>query len=422
MKWILILFFSLLLVLPLMATEKPIEITVLKAGVSDLSKVAGFEKWGTTDNYFVKRFAELEPGIKVILTDADISQGNTITIDSLVAAGKAPDVYQDHISRVGKFIVPEYALPISDYVDLSYLNPKMIEQFKRGGKVYGLPLSLVNQGMILNMDLLEAIGYKVPDNWTLDDFRAMAKLVKEKAPGKYATVLFAQNQSGDYFFMNWFASFGVKFYSEGYKESTFEKTGGAKGLAWFMEMYNNGWIPKEAANLNDDDYLLMLSKGEVATGGLYLGHLPILESAVKQGLIDKPITLKYVSFPNNAPACIQLAGIVGHNTKDKKRNEAIAKYIKFVTSAEYQTLDTLYQGSVPTALAVTAKSAHPLWPGQVAVAQKNGLYDLGLALPQFGEIRKQMYPLLQRMYAGELTPDQVAKMYTENVNKILAKK
>jgi len=153
-----------------------------------------------------------------------------------------------------------------------------------------------------------------------------------------------------------------------------------------------------------------------------LGHLPILESAVKQGLIDKPITLKYVSFPNNAPACIQLAGIVGHNTKDKKRNEAIAKYIKFVTSAEYQTLDTLYQGSVPTALAVTAKSAHPLWPGQVAVAQKNGLYDLGLALPQFGEIRKQMYPLLQRMYAGELTPDQVAKMYTENVNKILAKK
>jgi len=26
------------------------------------------------------------------------------------------------------------------------------------------------------------------------------------------------------------------------------------------------------------------------------------------------------------------------------------------------------------------------------------------------------------MYAGELTPDQVAKMYTENVNKILAKK
>lgn len=419
MRFIFILFFALLLMMPLMAADKPIEIVVLKAGMSDTTKAAGYEKWGTSDNYYTKRYAEIEPGVKITLMEADISQGNTITIDSLVAAGKAPDVYYDHISRTGKFIVPEYAIALEDYVDLSYMQSKMIEGFKRKGKTYGLPMGLVVQAMILNTDILDAAGYKVPDNWTVDDYRAMAKAVKAK--GKYATVLFAQNQSGDYFWMNWFASFGVKFYNEDHTKSTFESTGGAKGLAWFMEMLNNGWVPKEAANLNDDDYLLYLTKGDVASGGLYLGHFPILESGVKQGIIPRMPNLRYVSFPNNAPACQQLGAIVGHKTKDEKRNKAIAKYMTFMSGVESQTMDTLLQGSIPTCNGVTAKSPHPLWPSQVAVAQNNGLYDLGLSLPQFGEIRKQMYPLLQRMYAGELTPDQVAKMYTENVNKILQK-
>ena len=60
----------------------------------------------------------------------------------------------------------------------------------------------------------------------------MAELVKQKYNGKkFATGMFAANQSGDYLLNNWFASFGVSFYKNGdYNNPVMASTGGAKGI------------------------------------------------------------------------------------------------------------------------------------------------------------------------------------------------
>jgi len=373
----------------------------------------------TAVNMAIDRFTD-EFGVDVEVIDADISTGSTITIDTMIAAGEAPDIYMDYLARTGKFIDPAYAIPLDDYVDMSAFNESMMGQFKRGGKYYAIMRPTGAMGMFVNLDVLEEAGIAesdIPDNWTTDDFVAMAE--KVKAVGKYATVLFAANQSGDYFYMNYFASFGADLYNEDYSESTADSPEGLAALQFLNMLVEKGYAPRESAVYTDDDYLAELGMGSCAVGGLFIGHLGILSSMVEQGAIDAMPRYKFVSFPNNAAACSMPHAVVGYNSGDEYRNELVATLMTYIESKEAQTDHLIANGTYSTRNDVTAEQDSDDWRAIKAIVEANGLYDLGLAHPAYGEIRKQMFPLLQEMYAGKLSPEDAIKMYDEAVTAIL---
>ncbi len=105
--------------------------------------------------------------------------------------------------------------------------------------------------------MMKEIGYTVPDNWTIDDFLKMAELVKQKYNGKkWATGMFAANQSGDYYINNWFASFGANWYNnKNYDKAVVADNGGAKVYEFYQTLVKNGYVPPNCATLNDDDYV-----------------------------------------------------------------------------------------------------------------------------------------------------------------------
>lgn len=358
-----------------------------------------------------------EFGIEVEVIDADISTGSTITIDTMIAAGEAPDIYMDYLARTGKFIDPAYAIPLDDYVDMSVYSEEMMGQFKRGGKYYAIMRPTGAQGMFVNLDILAEAGYEIPDNWTTDDFIDMAEACK--AIGKYATVLFAANQSGDYFYMQYFGSFGAKLYNDDYTESTADSPEGLATLQFLNMLVEKGYAPRESAVYTDDDYLAELGMGSCAVGGLFIGHLGILSSMVEQGAIEAMPNYKFVSFPNDAPACSMPHAVVGYNSGDDYRNELVATLMTYIESKEAQTEHLLANGTYSTRTDVTAEQDSDDWRAIKKIVENNGLYDLGLAHPAFGEIRKQMFPLLQEMYSGKLSPEDAIKMYDENVTAIL---
>ena len=129
MKKILLVLMVLLLVpIGLMAEPKPRDmvLTVVTSGPDDVVLGPAYEA-----------FTNLT-GIEVDVIVADITTGSTITIDTMIAAGEAPDVYTDYLPRTGKFVDPAYALALDDYLDLSAYNPAIIGQLKREGKHYGM--------------------------------------------------------------------------------------------------------------------------------------------------------------------------------------------------------------------------------------------------------------------------------------------
>ena len=358
-----------------------------------------------------------DTGMTVEVIEADISTGSTITIDTMIAAGEPPDIYMDYLPRTGKFITPDYAIALDDYVDMSVYNPTMMAQLKRDGKYYAIMRPTGAQGMFVNLDITDAAGYTVPDNWGAEDFVEMAKAVKKI--GKYATILFAANQSGDYFYMNWFASFDTQLYSEGYTESTADSEQGLTTLQFLNMLIEEGYVPRESAMYSDDDYLRELGLGNCAVGGLFIGHLAILNSMVEQGSIEAMPRYKFVSFPNDAAACSMPHAVVGYDSGDDFRNEMVATLMTYIESKESQTAHVIKNGTFATRLDVTAESESPDWKAIKKITQDNGLYDLGLAHPAFGEIRKQMFPLLQEMYVGDITPEEAIEAYDDAVTAIL---
>lgn len=364
----------------------------------------------------IGQFAE-DYDVEVEIIDADITTGSTITIDTMIAAGEPPDVYMDYLARTGKFITPEYALPLNDYINLDVYNMVMEQQFVRDGNLYALLRPAGIMGLFVNLDVMETVGLRIPDSYSIDDYLAAAEVLKQH--GKYMTCLFAANQSGDYFYMQYFASFGADLFNDDYTESLADSPEGLATMRFLDMLIEKGYAPKESAVYSDDDYLVELFKGNCAVGGLFIGHLAIADSMIEQGVIDKLPRYKFVSFPNDAPAVAMPHAVVGHRSEDKKRNELTAALIEYITSRKVEEWMVTQNGVFPTRKDVTVEYPGQDWADIKAFSSRNGIYDLGLAHPKFGEIRQQMFPLLQQMYQGKLDPQGAIRMYDERVTDIL---
>ena len=236
-------------------------ITLLHGGNPDLGG------WTRYDDAAERMRADF-PGVTVEMLQIDLSTGSALTMVALNAAGDTPNIYVDFIGRVSESLVSEFALPLNGYIrDLDqYVD---LSPYTRDGKVLGLPDVGGAQGMAVNMEIMREIGFTPTWDWTIEDFLKMAELVKQKYGGeKWATGMFAANQSGDYLINNWFASFGAEYYADGYAITTIDK-GGAKAYEFFQTLVRNGYIPPDAATLTDDDYVLQWARGELAATAFF---------------------------------------------------------------------------------------------------------------------------------------------------------
>ncbi|MFH2046141.1 MAG: ABC transporter substrate-binding protein [Pseudomonadota bacterium] len=359
------------------------------------------------------------PGLSVEFQKVDLSTGAPVTMDTLLAGGMAPDIYYDSMVRASRYILPDFALPLNEYMDLK--NYLYLEPLTRDGKVLALPGTGGAQGMCLNLDLLDAAGYTVPDNWDLEDFQEMCAKIKAYADktGKeaYGTGLFAGNQSGDYLWMQWFAVFGVDLYSENYTEST-ENQGGSSVWKFFKDLKDKEYVPAKSAILTDDDYALMWSKGMFAATAFYPSWCSAyFDSAISQGLIKTPHRYKFVSFPNKAPACTNYSGIVVN--KNSKVKEAVVYLLEQVTSAESGTLHVQIDSSIAFRKDISAQPNDKHAREVNAIVAENGLYDLGVTNAWFAEVRAQGFPVLQEVLTGKMDAQKAAKEYARRVNEII---
>jgi len=108
-------------------------------------------------------------------------------LTTLAASKSMTDVLQMDGAYIQDYASRGTLEDLSD-VDLKgIVDPKIIENSKINGKLYGIPLGHNGQGMAFNKTELEAAGVKLPaKNWTWDDFIAFAKEGRSKLPkGKY---------------------------------------------------------------------------------------------------------------------------------------------------------------------------------------------------------------------------------------------
>lgn len=398
-------------------------ITILGNGIGTVSPMFGESAVDVATRLIRDEF----PNVAITNYQIDLSDGSTLTMDAMLAAGTAPNIYVDTTVRTSKYMVPEYALPLDEYVtDLDKYSPSALNA-NRGpdGKLYALPQHGGAQGMCINLDLMADIGYEVPENWTIDDFLEMAELVKQKYDGKkWATGMFAANQSGDYLINNWFASFGVDFYQNGnYDKSTIADTGGAKVYEFFQMLNEKGYIPPNSESLNDDDYCVQWQKGDLAATAFFPGWAPVyLKAGRDNGYIEKDFAYKFVPFPrasnvDKVPTYYSGAVFIVHKTGNEKVDAIAARFAQYLNGQLVQERAVKESAVVSTRTDVTP-STDPYIAQIAKILDENGLQDVGLNDPRFTIRRGLHYPILQKVLTSKLTPEEAIKLYQDKLSEV----
>lgn len=104
-------------------------------------------------------------------------------LTTLAASKSMTDVLQMDGAYIQDYAKRGLLEDLSD-VDLKgIVDPKIMENLKIGGKLYGIPLSHNGSGLAVNKVELEAAGIKLPaKDWSWDDFFAFAKEARAKLP------------------------------------------------------------------------------------------------------------------------------------------------------------------------------------------------------------------------------------------------
>ena len=401
------------------AFAEPVSITVLHTGDTVIGDTTMFT---IAENMLKKDF----PDVKITWAKIDLSDGSTLTMDAMLAAGTPPNLYIDSMVRASKYMVPEYALPLDKYVrDLNKYNPGVLDPYKKNGKLLALPGPGSAQGMLINLNIMREIGYSVPKNWTIADFLSMAEMVKNYYGGKkFATGMFAANQSGDYLINGWFPAFGVSFYKPGnYDKSIIADTGGAKVYSFFQKLIKSGYIRSSSATRNDDDYCVDWQSGNLAATAFFEDWTkPYFKSAITQKQIEKPFDYIFVPFPR-APGVAKVPtyyanwAMVIYNSGTVK-DAVTARLAEYINSGIIQGEMAKLVSIIPNRSDATAGPSDPHIKQIMAIVAENGLQDVGITDPRFTERRALQFPILQQVLNLKITPEEAIKLYQKKLSSV----
>ena len=382
--------------------------------------------------YVLEKFNEKYPESTVEFMYPSMSDGSTVTMDIRLKNEEPVHVYVDFMGRVSKYCTPALALDFNKYItDQNDFRDGSLLALTNKGKLHGLPITDAAYAMSINLDMLEEIGYADFDftDWTIDDFLEMGDAVKATyGTTKYTTMIFFQNQSGDYVWMNWLSTFGAEMYHAGdYSETVIDSEAGVNVFRWFKYLTDNGYTRPDSAIINDDDYLAAIGQGLILFGNSVPGwSTGQQKAAITQGLSDEPYPFKFVQFPkapgvDKVPCSGSSSGVTAFQNDDPDIEEQSAYLAWLFTTAPMQAKVVREDGRYATRKSVTAVYDSPYWRQISKIVADNGLLDLGLSQQFFSEVRVEGFLRGQAVLTGEMTPAEAAADYAAAVNAILQK-
>ena len=355
------------------------------------------------------------------------ADSTTIKLDADIAGGDAPDVYWDYLGRVNKYANSKFALPINlTFEELDDYMKSSLAPVMKDGELYALPGTFWSAVMTVNKTLVESVGmgHLLPavDNmdrsWTIEEYLSIVDAVQDRyGMGYYGYVLFASGTGGDYWSsFGWMASFGAKLYDNG--KIVVGSDAGMDALNFMKFMHESGIAMPGAAGLTYQENLAAMSKNNVvAAGNSSQRAKDPIELADKSGFIDA-IIMEWPKAPGVDKAPIAIgpdAGMLFNTGDDPLRQEAAMELLRYINSTKVQKLLCKVNSRFASRLSVgDIYTDDPTWIITTAIIQKNGVFDTGVGLEKYSEVRNSWPPTLQAIFAGEMSvAGAVSRFVTE---------
>ncbi|MCQ2006184.1 ABC transporter substrate-binding protein [Rhizobium sp. NRK18] len=198
----------------------------------------------------VAKFEEANPGTKVEIVSLPWGEAFQ-KFATMVSAGDVPDVMEMPDTWLSLYANNGMLESLEPYLEKWETTPDLSDRALELGRdvkdtAYMLPYGFYLRAMFYNKKLLAEAGITEPPK-TMDEFLEDSKKVSA-LPGKYGYCL--RGGPGG---LNGWVMFGAsmagsnKFFNED-GTSTFNSEGWTKGLTWLIDLYKNGYAPKDSVN------------------------------------------------------------------------------------------------------------------------------------------------------------------------------
>lgn len=328
-------------------------------------------------------------------------------------SGKGPDIiYSRRLPgiRTQSLIEAGLLIPIDGKVDLSNFSEGVLNNIRYKGKTYGVPFAVQVVGIFYNKRIYEKYGLKEPKTW--DELVENARILKENGvipffvPGKSAWALTMQHaivgtsilgpcwikrlmeghtdfMDPDWIYVNELLNDLKVYYQDGFMANTTDDLNSAFAFEQAAMVFYGIWGYGNWKELNPE------MEGNVG----YFMAPPDCECGQPWAYV----------FMDGALAL----------TSNSKNPDAALEVLKFAATPEFGTIFAEKTYNIPAVkgakmpedellkeiLEIASKHASPYvyWVGSVFVSGKPSLYQDVLS------------PGMQAMYAGEITPEELAK-------------
>jgi len=207
-------------------------------------------------------------------------------LPTLAASKSMPDILQMDAAYLDEYVSRGTLEDLSD-IDLNgIIDPKILDNLKKDGKLYGIPLSHNGQGLAFNKSELEAAGIQLPQkDWTWDDFFKFAEDAHKKLPkGKFPVT----DNSADWTWYQYYqTSMGKGPILEGNKFNL-DKDMWMEFNKIYEKYRKEGVVPPpevQTAFLENDPKADPMGSGKVMTRGASVGSVSVLETLLP-GKVD----------------------------------------------------------------------------------------------------------------------------------------
>lgn len=368
----------------------------------------------------VSKFEEANPGTKVEIVSLPWGEAFQ-KFATMVSAGDVPDVMEMPDTWLSLYANNGMLESLEPFLENWDVTPDLSERALELGRdvndtAYMLPYGFYLRAMFYNKKLLEEAGVSEPPK-TMDDFLEASKKVSA-LPGKYGYCL--RGGPGG---LNGWVMFGASmagsnefFTADG--KSTFNSEGWVKGLTWLIDLYKNGYAPKDSINWGFNEIVAGFYSGTCA----FLDQDPDALIAIAERM--KPEDYGVTTMPKGPSGkTFPTIGYAGWSMMSSSENKELAwKLIATLEGPEGNIEWNKRTGALP---ALTSAVKDPFYASEQFKGWFAELADpdavpttMPTYLEEFAYFKDALViKTSQEALLGDITPQELADQWAEYLTK-----
>lgn len=381
---------------------------------------------GKYEEQMIAAFNEKYPNITVNVEMLSFD-GGPEKVNTAIASNSQPDLIYDYPGRIIAYAREEIMAPVSD-MDLADIPQTIIDASSYNGEVYMYPINTapfmlgVNKTMVEKAGLLDMLPLDDPERiWTIDEYTAFLRALKEAVPGVAPMGWYSMNTGGDQGTRGFVGHiYGSGVVTNDLSAYVMNSEAGVKGLQWVIDGIKEGIVIAGSEAYKSNDIIDLFLQEKVAVTPIYSAVLKATNASKKVGDWEDLLLPLPVPTEGDKPKLEAYIGGIGiFDNGDADKVEAAKLFVDFLANdPEWGMKNLMSTGGLSVKSTVTnvySDNAEALFAEKMV--QYLGTYYN--AIPGFAQMRTYWFPSLQAATLGAQSAQEALDSFVEQANATL---